>query len=132
MSFKQLKQVSDFNKFFKTKEMKDYKDPLDPNVVNTRLRLIHEELEELTKELKVDDYNYKKAAKELADLMYVVLGTASALGFEEVFEDVFDEVHSSNMSKLGPDGKPIYDEFGKVLKPKTYTPANLNFLSEEK
>lgn len=132
MSFKQLEQVSDFNKFFNTKEMKDYKGPLDPVVVDIRIRLIHEELEELKKELKVDGYDYQKAAKELADLTYVVLGTASALGFEDVFEAVFDVVHASNMSKLGPNGKPIYNEFGKVLKPSTYTPADLTFLSEEK
>lgn len=61
--------------------------------------------------------------KELADVLYVVLGTAVSLGLPIV--DVFDEVHRSNMSKLGEDGKPILREDGKVLKGPNYTEAKI-------
>ncbi len=62
--------------------------------------------------------NKAKLTKELADLMYVVIGTAVSFGLP--LEEVFAEVHKSNMSKLGDDGKPIYREDGKVLKGPNY------------
>jgi NTP pyrophosphatase (non-canonical NTP hydrolase) len=58
--------------------------------------------------------NKAKLTKELADLMYVTIGTAVTFGLP--LEQVFAEVHRSNMSKLGKDGKPVYREDGKVLK----------------
>ena len=61
--------------------------------------------------------------KELADLLYVVLGTGVSLGLPLV--EVFAEVHSSNMSKLGEDGKPILREDGKVLKGPNYRVAEI-------
>lgn len=64
-----------------------------------------------------------KVAKELADLLYVVYGTAAAYGIP--IDDVYREVHRSNMSKLGEDGKPIYREDGKVLKGPNYSPADV-------
>jgi len=67
--------------------------------------------------------NVVNLAKELADLLYVVYGTAAAYGIP--IDDVYREVHRSNMSKLGPDGKPIYREDGKVLKGPNYTPADI-------
>ena len=60
-----------------------------------------------------------KLAKELADLLYVVYGTAAAFGLP--IDEVYREVHESNMSKLGEDGKPVYREDGKVLKPSGWT-----------
>jgi predicted HAD superfamily Cof-like phosphohydrolase len=52
-------------------------------------------------------------------------------GMQDVIEDIFDEVHRSNMSKLGPDGKPLYREDGKVLKGPNYSPPNVSkYLSD--
>ncbi|AXP07732.1 putative phosphoribosyl-ATP pyrophosphohydrolase [Sinorhizobium phage phiM6] len=62
--------------------------------------------------------------KEIADNIYVLLGTAVALGLPIV--EVFDEVHKSNMSKLGEDGKPVYREDGKVLKGPNYKIAEIS------
>jgi NTP pyrophosphatase (non-canonical NTP hydrolase) len=70
--------------------------------------------------------NKSKLTKELADLMYVVIGTAVTFGLP--LEEVFAEVHRSNMSKLGADGKPIYREDGKVLKGPNYFEPNLEGL----
>lgn len=67
--------------------------------------------------------NKAKVAKELADLLYVVYGSAYSMGIP--IDEVFAEVHRSNMSKLGEDGKPIYREDGKVLKGKNFSPADI-------
>jgi len=64
--------------------------------------------------------------KELADLVYVVLGTFIAFGWD--FDKAFDRVHESNMSKLGPDGKPVYREDGKVMKGPNYKPPYMGDL----
>lgn len=67
-------------------------------------------------------------AKELGDLEVVTVGTLDVLGIDG--DEVFDAVHRSNMSKLGPDGKPIRREDGKILKPDTYKPADLSWIPE--
>lgn len=69
-------------------------------------------------------------ADALADLTYVVIGTALAHGIHN-FDDVFTEVHRSNMSKIGRDGKPIYRDDGKVLKGPNYIPPNIAALVGE-
>jgi predicted HAD superfamily Cof-like phosphohydrolase len=67
---------------------------------------------------------YEALAKELADILYVVYGTADLL--EIPLEAVFAEVHRSNMSKIGPDGEVIRREDGKILKPDTYREADVH------
>lgn len=75
-----------------------------------------------------EDYTAKKRAlaKELADLLYVTYGTADIYGID--LDSVFEEVHRSNMSKLGEDGKPVYREDGKVLKGPNYHEPDLSFV----
>jgi len=91
-----------------------------------RLRLIEEEFREVQDEL-LDAINGQgdmlRLAKELADLKYVVYGTEVLLDIPS--DAVFREVHRSNMSKLGTDGKPVRREDGKVLKGPNYSPADL-------
>ncbi len=82
-----------------------------------RVRLIQEEFDELQVALKNKDF--PAIAKELADLLYVVYGTAVSCGID--MEPVFKEVHRSNMSKIGGYKR----EDGKWVKPSTYSPANL-------
>jgi predicted HAD superfamily Cof-like phosphohydrolase len=74
--------------------------------------LIEEELNELKEAIANDDL--VEVADALADLLYVVYGAGAAFGIN--LDACFHEVHSSNMSKLGEDGKPIYREDGKVMK----------------
>lgn len=91
-----------------------------------RQKLIMEEAGEVFEELDRDVINKVALTKELADLLYVVHGTAVAFGLP--LEPAFVRVHESNMSKFGDDGKPIYREDGKVLKGPNYHKPDLTDL----
>ena len=94
-----------------------------PNI-DLRMKLINEEVTEVYEELfNRGRYDKAKVAKEIADLLYVVYGAADVLAIP--IDAVFKEVHRSNMSKLGEDGKPVRRDDGKVLKGPNYIPANL-------
>ena len=69
--------------------------------------------------------NLIEVADALGDQLYILLGTILRHGMQNIIEDVFNEIHDSNMSKLGEDGKPIYREDGKILKGKDYFRPNL-------
>ena len=84
----------------------------DFNTRELRLELISEELDELSD--AVADRDMVQIADALTDLLYVVYGAGHAFGID--LDECFQEVHSSNMSKLGPNGKPIHREDGKVMK----------------
>jgi len=90
-------------------------------VQKLRYELINEELAELLDGMKNKDI--VEIADALTDLLYVVYGAGHAYGID--LDRCFNEVHRSNMSKLGEDGKPIYREDGKVLKSKLYSPPDL-------
>ena len=64
-------------------------------------------------------------ADALGDKLYILCGTILKHGMQDVIKAVFDEIHASNMSKLGEDGKPIYREDGKVLKGESYFKPNI-------
>ena len=86
-----------------------------------RLDLIKEELEELTEAMNNKDL--LEVADALTDILYVTYGAGAAFGID--LDKCFDEVHRSNMSKLSEEGKPIYNEFGKVMKGPNYSPPDL-------
>jgi predicted HAD superfamily Cof-like phosphohydrolase len=90
-------------------------------IVSLRTSLIEEELNELKEAVQQKDI--VEVADALTDLLYVVYGAGLAYGID--LDDCFREVHVSNMSKLGPDGKPIYREDGKVMKSDQYKPPKL-------
>ena len=91
------------------------------NIVKLRLYLIQEELEELQEAIKQKDL--LEVADALTDILYVTYGAGHAFGIN--LDQCFEEVQKSNMSKLGNDGKPIYNENGKVLKGPNYFKPNL-------
>ena len=96
------------------------------NIVNLRLNLIKEELEELQEAIKQEDL--LEVADALTDILYVTYGAGHAFGID--LDNCFDEVQKSNMSKLGADGKPIYNQSGKVMKgPKYFKPNLKQFLT---
>ncbi len=103
-------------------EIKDK--PSFPSAKITQLRysLIKEELNELKE--AIDKNNLKEVADALTDILYVTYGAGHAFGIN--LDACFIEVQSSNMSKLGKDGKPIYNEHGKVLKGPKYFKPNLS------
>ena len=86
-----------------------------------RLVLVKEEYGEVLSATEADDL-----LKELADLVYVTYGYAATFGWD--LDEAVRRVHASNMSKLGPDGKPIYRDDGKVLKGPNYEPPYLKDL----
>ena len=86
-----------------------------------RVNLINEELEEFKEAIKNNDL--KEVADALTDILYVTYGAGHAFGIN--LNKCFDEVQQSNMSKLGADGKPIYDDKGKVMKGPNYFKPDL-------
>ena len=87
-----------------------------------RIDLIKEELQELKDAINKKDL--KETIDALTDILYVTYGAGHAFGVD--LDKCFEEVQSSNMSKLGEDGKPIYNEDGKVMKGPNYFKPNLN------
>ena len=91
-------------------------------IMALRYDLIKEELEEL--KLAIDNNDIKEVADALTDILYVTYGAGHAFGIN--LDKCFNEVQNSNMSKLGLDGKPIFNEKGKVLKGPNYFKPDLN------
>ena len=90
-------------------------------ITKLRYDLIKEELNELQNAIKTK--NLKEIADALTDILYVTYGAGHAYGID--LDKCFSEVQRSNMSKLGGDGKPIYNEKGKVMKGSKYFEPNL-------
>ena len=104
------------------------KSSLSNDKINSlRLSLIKEELDELKDAL--DRKDLVEIADALTDILYVTYGAGHAFGIN--LDKCFDEVQNSNMSKLDVNGKPIYNEFGKVLKGPNYFKPNLRKFLEE-
>ena len=89
---------------------------------NLRISLIEEELNEFKDAVLKKDL--KEAADALTDILYVTYGAGHAFGIN--LDNCFEEVQKSNMSKLGDDGKPIYNENGKVMKGRNYFKPDLS------
>jgi predicted HAD superfamily Cof-like phosphohydrolase len=119
--------MSNFNKvktFMETfgQEVKTKPSFSTDKINSLRYDLIKEELEELKVAMKNKDL--LEVADALTDILYVAYGAGHAFGID--LDKCFEEVQSSNMSKLGEDGKPIYNELGKVMKGPKYFKPNLN------
>lgn len=93
----------------------------DFNLSALRLDLIEEEVQELRDGL--GKKSMLEIADALTDILYVVYGAGHAFGID--LDDCFHEVHSSNMTKLGEDGRPLYREDGKVMKGPNYRAPDL-------
>ena len=111
-------------KFMQTfhQEVKDKTEFPNEMIIKLRYDLINEELEELNQAIK--DKDIKEIADALTDILYVTYGAGHAFGID--LDKCFNEVQKSNMSKLGADGKPIYNESGKVMKGPSYFQPDLN------
>ena len=109
--------------FMKTfdQEVKDKPSFSTEKINNLRVSLIEEELKELKEAMKNNDL--LEVADALTDILYVTYGAGHAFGIN--LDKCFDEVQSSNMSKLDSNGKPIYNDFGKVMKGPNFFKPNL-------
>ena len=108
-------------KFMQTfgQEVKNKAEFPEEKIVKLRLDLIKEELEEFRE--AVEKRDIKEVADALTDILYVTYGAGHAFGID--LDSCFEEVQNSNMSKLGDDDKPIYNDQGKVMKgPKYFKP----------
>tara|TARA_B100000941_G_scaffold283559_1_gene253220 strand:- start:2 stop:373 length:372 start_codon:yes stop_codon:yes gene_type:complete len=118
-----MTNFSDVKKFMETfgQEVKKKAEFPSDKITKLRYDLIKEELDEFEEALKSKDL--KEVADSLTDILYVTYGAGHAFGID--LDKCFDEVQRSNMSKLGEDGKPIYNENGKVMKGPKYFEPNL-------
>jgi len=119
--------MSNFNKvgtFMKTfgQEIKTKPSFSSDKINKLRIDLIKEELDELQVAMKNNDL--LEVADALTDILYVTYGAGHALGID--LDKCFDEVQNSNMSKLGENGEPIYNESGKVMKGPNYFKPDLS------
>ena len=96
----------------------------DQNVFELRHRLMAEENDEYLEACKNNDLI--GIADALGDQLYILCGTILKHGLQNKIEDVFAEIHESNMSKLDENGKPIFREDGKILKSKNYFKPDLS------
>ena len=123
--------MSNFNKvktFMETfgQEVKSKPSFSTDKINNLRYDLIKEELEELKEAMENKDL--LEVADALTDILYVAYGAGHAFGID--LDKCFEEVQNSNMSKLGEDGKPIYNQSGKVMKgPKYFKPDLTKFIN---
>ena len=110
-------------KFMETfgQEIKEKASFPDDKITALRYDLIKEELGELKE--AIDNKDIKEVADALTDILYVTYGAGHAFGIN--LDKCFEEVQNSNMSKLGIDGKPIYNDKGKVMKGPNYFKPNL-------
>ena len=119
-----MSNFQNVKKFMKTfgQEVKEKNEFPDKKIIQLRYELIKEELEELNQAIK--DKDMKEVADALTDILYVTYGAGHAFGVD--LDKCFDEVQNSNMSKLGSDGKPIYNANGKVMKGPNYFKPDLS------
>ena len=121
-----MSDMSNFNKvkaFMNTygQDVKEKAEFPENKIVQLRIDLIEEELNELKEAIKNKDI--VEVADALTDILYVTYGAGHSFGVN--LDQCFDEVQSSNMSKLGEDGNPIYNDSGKVMKGPNYFAPNL-------
>jgi predicted HAD superfamily Cof-like phosphohydrolase len=111
-------------KFMETfgQEIKEKASFPSDKITSLRYDLIKEELDELKE--AIDKKDIKEVADALTDILYVTYGAGHAFGIN--LDKCFEEVQNSNMSKLGNDGKPIYNDKGKVMKGPNYFKPNLS------
>ena len=119
--------MSNFNKvgtFMKTfgQEVKTKPSFSSDKINKLRIDLIKEELEELQEAMKNNDL--LEVADALTDILYVTYGAGHAFGID--LDKCFDEIQNSNMSKLGENGEPIYNDSGKVMKGPNYFKPDLS------
>ena len=116
-----FKKVKFFMKTF-NQEVKNQPSFSSDKINKLRFDLIEEELDEL--KVAMQNKDLLEVADALTDILYVTYGAGHAFGVD--LDKCFDEVQNSNMSKLGSDGKPIYNENGKVMKGPNYFKPDLN------
>ncbi len=115
-----FEKVKEFMRTF-GQEVKDKSEFPNEKIIELRKKLIEEEFNELKQ--AINEKDLVEVADALTDILVVTYGAGVAFGVN--LDKCFEEVHRSNMSKLSEDGKPIFNEFGKVMKGPNYSKPNL-------
>ncbi|MBK9413130.1 MAG: nucleoside triphosphate pyrophosphohydrolase family protein [Bacteroidetes bacterium] len=113
-----INKVKEFHETFGLEFHETPNSNVSDRIVDLRHRLMQEENDEYLEACK--EGNLTLIADALGDKMYILFGTIIAHGLQHKIEEVFDEIHRSNMSKLDDNGKPIYREDGKIMKSENY------------
>lgn len=126
------KQIDHVRVFHETFEIENGDSPqlLFENEFELRHRLMEEENKEYLEACWEGDI--VEVADALGDQLYILLGTILKHGMQDIIEEVFDEIQRSNMSKLGPDGKPIFREDRKILKGPGFTRPDIRSILAKK
>jgi predicted HAD superfamily Cof-like phosphohydrolase len=124
----QLNKVAEFHKVFKQQDSKWPQNLSEPEAV-LRYKLMAEENEEYLQACA--ENSLVEIADALGDKLYILCGTILKHGMQHIIEDVFNEIHASNMSKVGPNGEAVIREDGKILKGEGYFKPDLTkFINE--
>ena len=115
---KELDSVKLFHKKFNIDYLNEPTANIPEEIKQLRFKLMEEENLEYLKATRENDL--VEIADALGDMLYILCGTIISHGLQNKIEEIFQEIQSSNMSKLGDNGKPIYREDGKVLKGPNY------------
>ncbi len=115
--------VTEFHKAFGLDNNNRPTVALSKEIIKLRHRLMVEETGEYFQAAIKGDL--VETVDALGDMLYILCGTIITHGCQELIEEIFNEIHRSNMSKLDSDGKPIYRKDGKVIKSKNYSPPQL-------
>ncbi len=126
---KQINHVAEFHDVFQIGNEESPKAVLSQADYMLRYKLMREENEEYLEAAENGDL--VEIADALGDMMYILCGTILKHGLQDVIEEVFEEIQSSNMSKLDGDGNPIFREDGKILKGENYFKPNIKAILEK-
>jgi predicted HAD superfamily Cof-like phosphohydrolase len=127
--YEKIKSVEEFHDVFKIGNASEIT-LVNERDYTLRYNLIKEENEEYLEACKNGDII--EIADALGDQLYILFGTILKHGLQHKIEEVYDEIHRSNMSKLDEDGRPIYREDGKILKSNLYFRPNIKSVLNEK
>lgn len=122
-------KVREFHTVFRVPANEDPTAVLRNELAELRHRLMQEENDEYLDACRKEDINL--IADALGDQLYILFGTIITHGLQHKIEEVFDEIHRSNMSKLDDDRKPIFREDGKVLKSNNYFVPDIKSILEK-
>lgn len=113
-----ISKVKQFHEVFRLEFHEEPNVNISDRIIELRHRLMQEENDEYLEAAKARDLTL--IADALGDKLYILCGTIIAHGLQHKIEEVFEEIHRSNMSKLDNNGKPIYREDGKIMKSANY------------
>lgn len=124
-----IEKVKEFHSVFKIGSREAPNGSIEEREYQLRYNLMKEENEEYLEACKNGDL--VEIADALGDKLYILFGTILKHGLQDKIEEVFDEIHRSNMSKLDDNGQPIFREDGKILKSKKYFKPNIKWVLEK-